>query len=126
MLTLAAAKARQHGLRALADCSRSTCVHVARRREVTLVRGVALLAEGLWRAGLADEARFVERQLGDRLLLGGRELADLVVEARHGAAAVGVVQAGEDRPSAFAGFFTAPPNSPECRSRVGPVTSIWV
>ena len=26
----------------------------------------------------------------------------------------------------LAGFMTAPPNSPECRSRVGPVTSICV
>ena len=85
--------AGDHGLLPRSLVAAPHAVDLERRpRPLALERRVAGLAERRRRADLREIRLLVVGQRGDRRALGARQLADLVVEPRHGHAAVGLVQ----------------------------------
>ena len=85
--------ARRHGLRPRPLIAAPHAVELERRpRPLALERRVARLADARRRADLREVRRLVERQIVDRLPLGGGELAHAIVEVRDGDASVGLVQ----------------------------------
>jgi hypothetical protein len=117
---------RQHRLRAFAGESRQQAVHFeGRPRPHALERGVAGFAKQLRRAELRLVFLLVERQLLPLGALFRPKLDHIVIEAVDLDAAALVFICASTCASTIAGFATAPPNDPECRSDLLPRRSIW-
>ena len=79
-------------------------------------RGITLLAGAVGNADAGCEFVLVERQLLPRLSFFWRQRNDIIVESGKIHPAVGIVQRRDNSHSTFAGFGTAPPYKPLCRS----------